>query len=316
MMQAMRVGMIGLGDIATKAYLPVMADREDIELVLCTRNAVTLEQLQAKYRIAETAESVEQLIATGIKAAFIHSSTESHARIAEQLITNGIHVFVDKPISYHYEECERIVELAKQKQVLLMVGFNRRFAPRISSLKAQAEARLVIMQKNRIALPDVARRFIFDDFIHVIDTLRYLAPGEVKRIGVQPHVHDGLLYHITLQLEGDGFTCFGIMNRDSGANEELLELMNPGNKWTVDSLNTAIHLANGEERHLKYGDWDPVLYRRGFADMTEHFLKCVRGEEQPLIAITDALESHRICELAVQEAEKLGAIVLKSQTEI
>lgn len=34
----MRIGIIGLGDIAQKAYLPVLSKKEGIELVLCTRN--------------------------------------------------------------------------------------------------------------------------------------------------------------------------------------------------------------------------------------------------------------------------------------
>ncbi|WMT38962.1 Gfo/Idh/MocA family oxidoreductase [Paenibacillus sp. D2_2] len=309
----MRVGIIGLGDIAKKAYLPVMTDREDIELVLCTRNVHTLNHLQAKYRIAETMGSVEQLIASGIQAAFIHTSTETHAQIAEQLINNGIHVFIDKPISYYYTECERIAKLAEQKQVLLMVGFNRRFAPMIASLKNHTAPRMIMLQKNRISLPDMARRFIFDDFIHVVDTLRFLAPSEVKQIKVSPYIHEGKLYHITLQLEGDGFTCIGVMNRDSGANEEILEVMNPGNKWLIEGLNTTIHWTGGEEKHVKFKDWDPVLYRRGFSDMTDHFLSCVREGKLPSITITDALESHHICELIVQEVEKLGALTWESR---
>lgn len=38
----MKIAMIGLGDIAQKAYLPVLAQWPDIELVLCTRNPKVL----------------------------------------------------------------------------------------------------------------------------------------------------------------------------------------------------------------------------------------------------------------------------------
>ena len=40
----MRIGIIGLGDIAQKAYLPVLNEKEGIELVLCTRNKEKLER--------------------------------------------------------------------------------------------------------------------------------------------------------------------------------------------------------------------------------------------------------------------------------
>ncbi|MEF1307816.1 gfo/Idh/MocA family oxidoreductase, partial [Vibrio owensii] len=35
----MKIGIIGLGDIAQKAYLPVITQLPNVELVFCTRNA-------------------------------------------------------------------------------------------------------------------------------------------------------------------------------------------------------------------------------------------------------------------------------------
>ncbi|OPA80483.1 oxidoreductase [Paenibacillus selenitireducens] len=304
----MRIGIIGLGDIARKAYLPIMTEIEGIELVLCTRNRETLHRLAAKYRVRETVETIDQLIHAGIDAAFIHSSTESHVQIAEQLLRQGIAVFVDKPISYHYEEAKRLVELAEQLGIPFMVGFNRRFAPMVAAMKEMEERRFVVMQKNRTYLPDYARRFVFDDFIHVVDTIRFLAPGEILETRVTPYVKEGKLHHVMLQLDGDGFSCIGIMNRDNGATEEMLEVMNPGNKWVIDGLNTTVHKAGSEVRQLTFKDWDPVLYRRGFVQMIDHFLACVR-EKQPLqITPQDALESHRLCDIIVNQAEESGAL--------
>lgn len=303
----MRIGIIGLGDIAQKAYLPVITAREDIELVFCTRNRETLGRLSAKYRVREAVQTVEELIASGIDAAFIHSSTESHVVIAEQLMRSGVHVYVDKPISYHYEEAERLTALAEQLGVILMVGFNRRFAPMVAAMKEKNDRRMVMLQKNRLFSPDFARRFVYDDYIHVIDTIRFMAPGEI--IGaprISTFVQEGKLYHAQLQLEGNGFVCTGIMNRDSGTNDEILEVMNPGNKWIVEGLNTTAHFAGGEESRQKFNDWEPVLSRRGFTQIIDHFLTCVRENKQPSISLKDALESHRICELIVEHAEKNG----------
>ncbi len=51
----MKIGIIGLGDIAKKAYLPVLTERENTQLVLCTRNEAVLQKLAEKYRIQEKA---------------------------------------------------------------------------------------------------------------------------------------------------------------------------------------------------------------------------------------------------------------------
>ncbi|RUT47518.1 Gfo/Idh/MocA family oxidoreductase [Paenibacillus anaericanus] len=305
----MRIGIIGLGSIACKAYLPVITEVEHIELVFCTRNREKLEQLANKYRVKETVESVEELIQAGVDAAFIHTSTDSHVEIAEQLIKNGIHVFVDKPISYHYEESKRIVELAEEYGVTLMVGFNRRFAPMYAAMKEKDDLRLVHLQKNRMASPDFARRFVLDDFIHVVDTIRFLAPGEIKETSVSSYIQEGKLHYVMLQLQGDGFTFTGLMNRDSGTNEETLEVMNPGNKWVIEGLNREAHFIGGAEGRLTFKDWDPVLYRRGFEQMITHFISCIRDNTQPMISARDALESHRLCEYVVQKVEEKGALV-------
>lgn len=304
---SIRIGVMGLGDIANKAYLPILASTENIEVVLCTRDRNKLKQLSEKYRISETVETIEELLASGIHAAFVHTSTSSHAAIVEQLILNGIHVYVDKPISYHYEESKRIVELAEKAGVILMVGFNRRFAPMYRDLKNKA-GRWIQLQKHRISQPDLARRFIFDDFIHVVDSIRYLAPGEIKETHITCYVQDGLLYQVMLHLTGEGFSCTGVMNRDSGSNEESLAYINSGNKWVVDGLNTTTHFVNGEEHRHQFNDWTPVLSRRGFQQVIDHFLDCVTGKATPDMTSRDSLESHRICHMIVEHAEQQGAL--------
>ncbi|MNP41904.1 putative oxidoreductase YceM [compost metagenome] len=100
------------------------------------------------------------------------------------------------------------------------------------------------------------------------------------------------------------------MNRDSGANEEVLEVISPGNKWIVEGLNSTIHHSKGEESHIKFNDWDPVLYRRGFVSIIQHFIDCVREGMEPEISVSDALHSHEICEKIVKQAEAHGADLL------
>jgi len=57
----MKIGIIGLGDIAQKGYLPVLTEKENIELILCTRNINTLNKLSEKYRIMQYVQTVDEL---------------------------------------------------------------------------------------------------------------------------------------------------------------------------------------------------------------------------------------------------------------
>jgi len=303
----MRIAIIGLGDIAQKAYLPVITTRDDIELVFCTRNHSTLNRLTKMYRVSESVNDIDDLLDQALDAAFVHTSTESHTDIVGKLLQHGVHVYLDKPIAYSYEESQKLGELAEQSGRILMIGFNRRFAPMYSLLKTKEHRQLIIMQKNRVFLPEDARHFVFDDFIHVVDTLLYLAPGKIKDTRVSSLQKGGQTHQVVLQLDGDGFTAIGVMNRDSGMGEETLEVMSPGNKWVVRGLNTTIHYMSGEEHGYYFNDWDSVLYRRGFPQIIDHFLHCVKHNSAPLQSVRNALETHALCERITIELERDGA---------
>jgi virulence factor len=305
----MRIAIIGLGDIAQKAYLPVITARNDIELVFCTRNQDTLERLAKTYRITESVSSMDDLLVKGLDAAFVHTSTESHTDIVGKLLQHGVHVYLDKPIAYSYEESRKLVELSEQAGRILMIGFNRRFAPMYSQLNTKEHRRLIVMQKNRVFSPGNARFVVFDDFIHVIDTLLYLAPARISDMRVSSLKKEGQIYQVVLQLEGNGFTALGVMNRYSGMNEEVLEVTNPENKWVVRGLNTTTHYIGGEEHIYHFNDWDSVLYRRGFPQMIDHFLHCVKYNNAPLQSVRNALNTHALCEQITAELERDGTTV-------
>ncbi|GFP75826.1 Gfo/Idh/MocA family protein [Clostridium fungisolvens] len=296
----MRVGIIGLGDIAKKAYLPVLSEKEDIELVLCTRNSVTLNNLAEKYRIKEKYNTVEELIRSGIDAAFVSTATEAHFEVAEKLIKHGVNVYIDKPVSMNYDETKSIVKLAKESGKIAMVGFNRRFIPIVKELKAKGKPTIIIMQKNRFALPDKVRRFIVEDFIHVVDTLRFLMGTEVKDLKVQYLRNGELLDNLVIQLTGDGVIAIGIMNRNGGVTEEIIEYMTSRDKYVIDNLTETTHFHNKDIKVSKFGDWEPTLFKRGFYQIIDHFIDCVRNNTEPMPSISDSLITHELCEKIVK----------------
>ncbi|MFB4291203.1 Gfo/Idh/MocA family protein [Nonomuraea sp. ATR24] len=288
----MKIAMIGLGDIAAKAYLPVLAAQPGLDLRLCTRDSAKLDRLGDAYRIADRSTSVDEVIKAGVDAAFVHAATAAHPELVEPLLTAGVHVYVDKPIADNLADCERLAALARAEGRSLMTGFNRRHAPGYTGL-AELPRHLVLMQKNRENHPDVVRRAIFDDFIHVVDTLRFLAPGPVTGTTARTRVRDGLLEHVVLELTGDGFTAIGVMNRVSGAGEESCEVMGAGVKRRVDNLGDVTDYAGGEIR-TRRPDWVPVARQRGIEQVTLEFLAAVRDGR--VLSADDALVTHALCE--------------------
>jgi virulence factor len=304
-METTRVAMIGLGDIAEKAYLPVLAAAPGLDLVLCTRDRATLDRLGEIYRVPARFSSVEQVIGAGVEAAFVHAATQAHVEIVESLLRAGVHVYVDKPLADNLPDAEKLVRLAGERGRSLMVGFNRRYAPGYAGLR-ELPRDLVVMQKNRAGQPDDPRRVVFDDFIHVVDTLRFLAPGDISEMSVDVGLRDGLLEHVVLRLSGSAsggersaFTAVGIMSRVSGASEETCEVMGGGGKRRVVNLADVVDHSGGETL-TRRGDWTPVARQRGIEQACHEFLASVRAHR--VIAADDALRTHALCEEIVAAA--------------
>lgn len=301
----MRIGIIGLGNICEKAYLPVITAIEGIEIVFCTRNKERLNSLSKKYRIKEAVSTVDELINMNIDAAFVHTATESHIDIIEKLLNNNIHVYVDKPISYRYEDSIRVSNLAKDVNKILMVGFNRRFAPMYSNLKNYGTPSVIKLEKNRVNSPKDPVVFILDDFIHVIDTLRFLIDDEIESLNVNGLKKDGLIYNLVVTMTSKNTTCIAMMNRDSGANEEELEYTSSGKKVIVKNLMDSKILINNVEENKSFKDWDTILYRRGFEDIIKEFIKSVELGVQSSTAIEDALKTHKICDEILKKIDEI-----------
>ncbi|MEY9964329.1 virulence factor [Streptacidiphilus sp. MAP12-16] len=295
----LRIGVIGLGDIAQKAYLPVLTAESGLDLRLMTRDRAKLDRIGDQYRLTQRHTSLESLLGSGLDAAFVHASTSVHVPIVEALLGAGVDVYVDKPLDYTLEGARKLVELAESSGRSLMVGFNRRHAPGY----AQALERprdLILLQKNRESLPEAPRTFVFDDYIHVVDSLRFLVPGEIEQMHVRCRIRDGLLHHLVLELSGDGFTALGIMNRLSGSTEEILEVSGQNSKRQVVNLAEVID-HRGQPTVRRRGDWVPVARQRGIEQVCHLFLDAVR--QGRTLSAEDALRTHELCEWIVQQVE-------------
>ena len=300
-MSTVRVALVGLGDIARKAYLPVLAADPDVEPVLVTRNPAVRTELGRAWRVHETYERIGGALATGIDAATIHTATPSHRLVLEALLEAGVPSLVDKPLADSYDEASRLVELADRRQVSLMVGFNRRYAPAYREVALWPDRDLVVLHKHRRESADDPRRVVFDDFIHVVDTLRYLV-GDDRVIDFSTRVHGGLLHRVLLHVGEDARQGIGIMDRVSGTTQEILEVSAPGRRRRIAEIAEVVHYEGGIEAVRRRDEWVPVAVQRGFSAMCAEFLEAVRSGRRLVAA--DALESHRLCEQIVTETKR------------
>ena len=299
----MRVALIGLGDIAAKAYLPYLSARAGLTLCLVTRDPVKLARLGDAHRVGERYRDLPALLAAGVDAAFVHAATPAHHAIVGTLLRHDVPVHVDKPLDDSYAGAAELVELAEARGVPLMVGFNRRWAPAYRELAGWPDRDLIVLAKHRRGLPDAPRRVVFDDFIHVVDTLRFLAAGSLADLAVTSGLEGGLLRWVAIQARTDAGAAFGLMHRDTGLTEEVLEVVGRGRRRRVLNLAEVTDQA-GADCVTRRDEWVPVAVQRGFDKLCESFLEAVAAK-RPVSAV-DALETHAMCERILGQVEAGG----------
>ena len=307
----MKIALLGLGDIAQKAYLPLMSAMQGITPLLCTRDAAVLQRLQQQYRISEGYTDLNQLIAARPDAVMIHSSTTSHFAVASQLLKAGIAVFVDKPISYQLHECEQLLSLAERKNLPFFVGFNRRYVPLHQALLAKVPIQLHY-QKHRHNLAADVRTFVFDDFIHLLDFAHYatvvhnkgnFVPTVYGQFDPQQRENKQLgAVQVNWQL---GKTTVSVsMNRLSGVTMERLEYYSHNKHWQIDNLVQGQVAENNQLQQLNQSDWHSTLHKRGFAAMLGAFVQQLDKGGSNSTENKRALSSHQLCEYVVQQLEQ------------
>ena len=282
-MKKLRIGVVGLGGIAQKAWLPVLAAASDWTLqgAWSPTRAKALPICES-WRIPY-ADSLSSLAAS-CDAVFVHSSTASHFDVVSTLLNAGVHVCVDKPLAENLRDAERLVELAARKKLTLMVGFNRRFAPLYGELKTQlATAASLRMDKHRSNSvgPHDLYFTLLDDYLHVVDTALWLSGGKASLDGG------------TLLTNGAGEMLFAEHHFSAGPLQ----------------ITTCMHRRAGSQRETVQGvvhkpipGWQSTLEQRGFVGCARHFIECVQNQTVPQTAGEQAVLAQRIVDKIWRDA--------------
>ncbi|QYY36236.1 Gfo/Idh/MocA family oxidoreductase [Ruficoccus sp. ZRK36] len=114
--EPLRVGLIGCGDIARKAYLPFAATCEDFRIVACADLRADMAQaLAADFEIPRVL-SVDALLADPqIDMVLNLTHPAAHAEINLQALENGKHVYCEKPFALNLDDGKRVLQVAEEK---------------------------------------------------------------------------------------------------------------------------------------------------------------------------------------------------------
>jgi predicted dehydrogenase len=131
-MRRIKVGLVGLGEVAQVVHLPVLdtlRDRYEIGAI-CDISPSLLEFVGQRYGVDRRYDSFEALAAqSDLDAVFVLNSNEYHADAAVAAARNGKHVLVEKPMCLTEAEADAIERARDEGGVQVMVAYMRRHAP-------------------------------------------------------------------------------------------------------------------------------------------------------------------------------------------
>ena len=299
-----RVGIVGIGGIAKKAYLPILCQLPGIELIPCTRNPETVKEIMAQYHLRTGMTDLNELIKEKPDMIFLCSATSAHFEQAKAIIEAGIPLHIDKPVTLNFKETRSLVELAHRYKTRVMVGFNRRYVPTVKEIASQGIPDLIIHQKNRMhPLGDEIRHMIFDDYIHVIDTCLYLLGEPLVSLDAKGTFKNGKQTMVVVNYYSAHSHAIGIMNYANGVVEEILEVMRQGEKKIVRQMESLEYYREDKMIIKTHSTWQPTLNKRGFEDMITHFIYSVVNKTPFDFPFEVSLESHRVAEEIVNQCE-------------
>jgi virulence factor len=306
----MLLAVIGLGGIAEKAYMPVLAYRQGIDLLLASRSAETVQSYQEKYRVARGTTDLEEVVRQRPQAAFVLSPSPTHYDILRRLLEGGIDVFVEKPATLQADQTEALCRLAEARRRIFMVGFNRRYA----SLHRQAKeiwgsrrVGIALFEKHRQRpFHPSLRSQLYDDTIHQIDTLRYYC-GEGQAVTTMHQMGEGQVLGAigTVAFNSGGFAQVVTCLR-AGRWSEHYSLHGDGLTMEIDAF-LRLRVRSGEEEQAweeTYASaWKTTLAARGFEAQIDHFFECIDSRQEPQTSGWDSVKTQRLLEEMLSKAE-------------
>jgi predicted dehydrogenase/threonine dehydrogenase-like Zn-dependent dehydrogenase len=297
------VGFVGAGSYATKVLIPAFRDAGAELHTIASSGGTTAAHAGRKFGFAEATTDIDGLLASPkLDTVVIATRHDSHASLVCRALQAGKHVFVEKPLAIREEELGEIEAVwgSLEYRPILMVGFNRRFAPQVvrmrQLLKSVGGPKVFVYTVNAGRVP--AEHWTLDprtgggrirgEACHFLDLLRHLAGGAAESLKVtrldEQSVSIGVSY-----ADGSTGTVHYLANGDKSFPKERLEVFCGGRILQLDNFRTMKGYGWPAFRSMRLWRQD-----KGANACVAAFLKAVREGGPSPISFEELVEVARV----------------------
>jgi len=137
-------GIVGCGEITSKATAPSLHEARNIEIgMVMDIREWAAKDLGEKYDVPYTTKLKDILSCQDINFIYIATPHYLHAPIAIEAARAGKHIAVEKPIAINLEQADAMIAECKKKKVTLSVCFVSRYLPQAEKAKELIDKGLI-----------------------------------------------------------------------------------------------------------------------------------------------------------------------------
>jgi predicted dehydrogenase/threonine dehydrogenase-like Zn-dependent dehydrogenase len=193
---SVNIGVLGAGLFANGTLIPAMQKADNMRLAaISSGGGVSARAAADRFGFSYCATSSDEILGdASIDTVAIVTRPDLHARQAIAALRAGKNVFVEKPLCLTEEELGEIIDAYRAANRMLMVGYNRRFAPFVvtlhDALREIAEPLMLTCRVNGGFIP--AQHWVHDpvqgggrlrgEGCHFIDLMIHLAKSRAERV--------------------------------------------------------------------------------------------------------------------------------------
>lgn len=300
--------------------------------MMCDISEPRLKHLRSLYpEVQGTTDFKHALNGAGLDAVVIATAVRFHYPMAKASLLAGKHTFIEKPMAASAAECEELIEIARKKGLILMIGHTFLYSPAVRKIKEIVdkgdigEIRYICARRLNLGLFQKDINVAWDLAPHDISIIQHIMGEEPVSINCQgsAHVTPGIEDVTTMWLSFEGqrtaiihsswldprkvreMTIVGsrrMIVYDDVAQQEKIRIFDarverPPHYDTFAEFHYAYH----------YGDiYAPYLKQEEpLKTECQHFLDCINHGLTPLTSGQRGLELVRILEASSQSL-KLG----------
>jgi predicted dehydrogenase len=110
--------------------------------------------------------------------------TEMHFDVAKDILSKGVHLLIEKPITYKAKPADTLVSMAQERGLVLQVGLIERFNPAVVKMESLLNKPVFIEshRMNQFTTRGIDVDVVLDLMIHDLDIILHVVSSEVKEV--------------------------------------------------------------------------------------------------------------------------------------